>query len=82
MTGRRMGLALQLLGIGWYVGLSIGGGGVGGYWLGERLGLNPLITLLGIGVGIAVAIFGMFRMLMAVLRSASDPSDPSDHGEY
>lgn len=76
MTGRRMGLALQLLGIGWYVGLSIGGGGLGGYWLGKQFGLNPLMTLLGIGVGIAVAVFGMYRMLIAVLRSASE------QGEY
>ena len=76
MTGRRMGLALQLLGIGWYVGLCIGGGGLGGYWLGERLGLNPLVTLIGIGVGIAVAIYGMYRMLIAVLASASE------QGEY
>ena len=76
MTGRRMGLALQLMGIGWYVGLCIGGGGLGGYWLGQRVGLNPLFTLLGIGVGIAVAVFGMYRMLMAVLGSASE------QGEY
>lgn len=76
MTGRRMGLALQLMGIGWYVGLCIGGGGLGGYWLGQRVGLNPLVTLLGIGVGIAVAVFGMYRMLMAVLGSASE------QGEY
>ena len=75
MTGRRMGLALQLLGIGWYVGLSFGGGGVGGYWLGQLFGLNPLFTLLGIGVGIAAAVYGMYRMLMAVLGSASEQGD-------
>jgi hypothetical protein len=75
MTGRRMGLALQLLGIGWYVGLSIGGGGLGGYWLGQQFGLNPLFTLLGIGVGIAAAVYGMYRMLMAVLASASEQAE-------
>ena len=75
MTGRRMGLALQLLGIGWYVGLSIGGGGLGGYWLGKQFGLNPLMTLLGIGVGVGVAVYGMYRMLMAVLGSASEQGE-------
>ena len=72
MSGRRLQLALRLLGIGWYVGVSIAGGGIGGYWLDTQLGLSPLMTLLGIGAGIAVAVFGMYRMLMAVLSGTTD----------
>ena len=75
MTGRGMGIALQLLGIGWYVAVCIGGGGLGGYWLGQRFELNPLFTLLGIGAGIAAAVYGMYRMLMAVMASASDQEE-------
>ena len=73
MSGRRLELALRLLGIGWYVGVSIAGGGIGGYLLDRQLGLNPLMTLLGIGVGIAVAVLGMYRMLIAVLSAPPDP---------
>ncbi|MDP6454778.1 MAG: AtpZ/AtpI family protein [SAR202 cluster bacterium] len=72
MSGRRLELALRLLGIGWYVGVSIAGGGIGGYLLDRQLGLNPLMTLLGIGVGIAVAVLGMYRMLLAVLSAPPD----------
>jgi hypothetical protein len=72
MSGRRLELVLRLLGIGWYVGVSIAGGGIGGYLLDRQLGLNPLMTLLGIGVGIAVAVLGMYRMLLAVLSAPPD----------
>ena len=72
MSGRSLELLLRLLGIGWYVGVSIAGGGIGGYLLDRHLGLNPLMTLLGIGAGIVVAVFGMFRMLQAVLSAPTD----------
>ena len=69
---RWMGTILRLLGIGWYVALSILGGAVGGTWLDHRLGFGPLFTLLGLSLGIAVAGIGMYRMLMAVLSTSSD----------
>ena len=72
MTGRKMELALRLLGIGWFVALCIGGGAVGGYLLDRQLGLNPLLTLIGIGAGIALAVVGMVRMFMAVISAESD----------
>ena len=72
MQAGRMGTVLRLVGIGWYVGLCIGGGGFGGLLLDNQLDRNPLFTLLGLGVGIALAVFGMFRMLMAVLANSSD----------
>ena len=69
MNASRMGTVLQLLGIGWYVAICIGGGSFGGLWLDRRMDSSPLLTLLGLGFGIVVAIFGMLRMLMAVLSS-------------
>ena len=72
MNGRKMELALRLLGIGWFVALCIGGGAVGGYLLDRQLGLNPLLTLIGIGAGIALAVVGMVRMLMAVISAESE----------
>ena len=72
MTGRRLGIALQLLGIGWYVAVCISVGGLVGHWLGQRFQFDPLLTLLGIAMGIAVAVYGMYRMLMTVITSASD----------
>ena len=72
MGGRKMALALRLLGIGWFVAICIGGGAWGGVWLDERFGVSPVLTLVGLGAGIALAVVGMFRMLSAVL---SDPEE-------
>ena len=72
MRARGMGTVLRLLGIGWYVALSILGGGLGGAWLDDRLDLGPLFTLVGLGLGVAVAVVGMYRMLLAVLSEASE----------
>lgn len=56
---------LRLLGIGWYVVLSIVGFGYGGYLLDNTLGIGPFLTLVGIAAGLTVAMAGMYRMLMA-----------------
>lgn len=71
MNAHRMGTVFRLLGIGWYVALCIGGGAVGGLWLDSWLNLSPILTLLGLGAGIALAVAGMFRMLMAVLANTA-----------
>ena len=73
MDSRGMGTVLRLVGIGWYVAICIGGGAALGLWLDGKLDLNPVFTLLGLGLGIALAIIGMFRMLMTVLSETTDP---------
>ena len=77
MNAGRMGTVLRLLGIGWYVALCIGGGSYGGLMLDRRLEMSPLFTLLGLAIGIAIALAGMVRMLMAVLSD----SDPRQEGK-
>ena len=49
--------------IGWFVGVSIAGGGLAGWWLDGRFGSSPLLLVLGVLLGIAVAMVGMIRML-------------------
>lgn len=75
MDSRGMGTVLRLVGIGWYVAICIGGGAAMGLWTDGKLDLNPVFTLLGLGLGIALAIIGMFRMLMAVLLDSSNPGN-------
>ena len=72
MRGQKLALVLRLLGIGWYVALCIGGGAGLGLLLDGRLGVSPLLTLAGLFLGIGVAVIGMYRMLMAVLRTRED----------
>ena len=71
MDAERLALALRLLGIGWYVAVCIGGGTYGGFLLDRHFGLSPLLTLLGLGLGIAVAVVGMVRMILAVFAANS-----------
>ena len=68
---------LRLLGVGWYVGLSISGGGLGGYFLDRWLGISPLITVMGLIVGVALAITGMYWMLSIVFASSQGKIDKS-----
>jgi hypothetical protein len=70
-----MGTGLRLLGIGWYVALCILGGGLGGRWLDRWLDLSPLFTMLGLGAGLALAIIGMYLMLVAVMSETADTED-------
>ncbi len=72
MNPSKTATILRLVGIGWYVAICIGGGSFGGLWLDRQFGLSPILTLVGLGLGIAVAIVGMFRMLMAVLSAPSE----------
>ena len=45
---------------------------MGGWWLDGRTGWSPLLTLLGLGLGLAVALVGMMRMLLSVFTAKSD----------
>ena len=72
MRGQKVALVLRLVGIGWYVAMCIGGGAVGGLFLDRQLETGPILTLFGLCVGIAAAVVGMYRMLMAVLASPEE----------
>lgn len=76
MNADRLAMAFRLLGIGWYVAICIGGGTYGGLLLDRQLGWSPLLTLIGLAIGIAAAIGGMLRMLMGALSAT--PGDGAD----
>ncbi len=69
--GRSRGLevAVRLLSLGWYVAVCIVGGVLGGLWVDDRLGLTPLFTLLGVGLGLILAFWGAYRMAAPLLGS-------------
>ena len=64
-----LGLAMRLLGLGWYVALSIVLGVGGGLWLDGRLDVRPLFTLLGLALGLAVAIYGTYKLVQPLLNN-------------
>lgn len=79
MNADRLAMAFRLLGIGWYVAICIGGGTYGGLLLDRQLGWSPLLTLIGLAIGIAAAIGGMLRMLMGALSAG--PGDGAGNGD-
>ena len=63
-----------LMGVGWAVALSIAGGAGGGFWLDSRFDTGPVLTLVGLAIGIVVAFAGMIRILNAMWGGNSDQS--------
>ncbi len=67
MNRRGVTLALRLMGLGWYIAISIILGTVGGLWLDRRLGTLPLFTVLGVITGSGVAFYGVYRMILPLM---------------
>jgi hypothetical protein len=59
--------AFRLIGIGWYVALCIALGVGGGVWLDRRFDLSPVLTMVGLFLGLGLAFYGGYRMLMDVI---------------
>ena len=68
----RLPPATRLIGIGWYFAVCIVAGVVGGYLLDQVAGTTPLLTMLGLLLGLAIAFYGGYRMLLEVLRPERD----------
>lgn len=64
--------ALRLVGVGWYVGLCIFLGVLGGLWLDNWLNTKPAFVLAGLFIGLAVAIYGVYRMLLPAMGNRQD----------
>ena len=75
-SGNRSTLELlgRLMGVGWAVALSIAGGSGGGFWLDSQFDTSPVLTLVGLAIGIVVAFAGMIRLLSSIGGGNSDPS--------
>jgi len=65
--------ALRFIGIGWYIGVSIVGGIVAGVYLDRWLGTKPLFVLVGLLLGLAVAVYGTYRLLQPFLADSRPP---------
>ena len=66
---RRWQAAMRLIGVGWYVGFSILGGILAGLWLDGKFSSKPLFIILGLLLGLAVAGYGVYKMLIQVENS-------------
>lgn len=65
-------LALRLTGVGFFIGGSIVGGVFAGLWIDNKLNTSPVFILLGLVFGIVVAGFGVYQMLIPLLKNKKD----------
>ncbi len=64
--------AASLLGAGWFFATAVIAGVVIGRWADDKTGLEPTFTLTGIVLGLAVALYGGYRMVQPLLSRLDD----------
>lgn len=67
-----LGPTASLLGAGWFFATALILGVFLGRWADGKTGLEPTFTLLGIMLGLAVALLGGYRMLSPFIRRLGD----------
>lgn len=75
-----MFLALRVAGIGWYVAICVVLGFLLGLWVDDRVGSAPLFMITGILLGVLLAFYGIYRMVIPILNNAGlDGQEPRDN---
>ena len=69
---RRWVAALRLVGVGFFVGGSIVLGVVAGMWLDTRLNSGHIWVIVGLLLGLVIAFYGVYRMLLPFLSNKRD----------
>ncbi len=64
--------ALRLLGVGFFIGGSILLGVVVGLWLDSKFNTSPILVIVGLVLGIAIAFIGVYQMLLPLIGSKQD----------
>lgn len=72
---RRWQAALRLIGVGWYVAVSILLGVLAGLWLDNKLDTKPLFVVAGLILGIIVAGYGVYQMLLPLFKNSQNKED-------
>jgi F0F1-type ATP synthase assembly protein I len=64
--------ALRLTGVGFFIGGSITLGVFAGLWLDDKFNTEPILVIVGLILGIIVAFYGVYQMLLPLIRSRRD----------
>lgn len=66
---------MRLVGVGFFIGGSIIGGVVAGLWLDTQFNTEPILVIAGLLLGITVAFYGVYEMLLPLLGEKKDRGD-------
>jgi len=72
---RRRVAVLRLAGVGWYIGICIVLGVVGGLWLDNKFNTRPILVIVGLILGIVVAFYGVYTMLRPFIRNKQNKGE-------
>jgi len=61
--------AFRLTGVGFFIGGSIVLGVLAGLWLDRRFDTEPILVIVGLILGIAVAFYGVYHMLLPLISN-------------
>ena len=64
--------ALRLVGVGFFISGSILLGVVAGLWLDGKMNSKPLGVIVGLLLGIAIAVYGVYQMLLPLIGNKQD----------
>ncbi len=67
--------ALRLMGVGWFVGISILLGILAGQWLDNKFNTKPILVIVGLILGLVVAFYGVYQMLLPLIRNKQNKED-------
>lgn len=68
----RWATIFRLMGVGWYIGICIVLGTLGGLWLDRKFGTSPILVIAGLVLGTIVAGFGTYRMIKSGVGDGSN----------
>ncbi len=63
---------MRLAGVGFFIGICIVLGVVGGLWVDTKLGTEPAFMIAGLILGIVAAVYGVYQMLLPLLKNRQD----------
>ena len=72
---RRRVAVLRLAGVGWYIGICIVLGVVGGLWLDNKFNTSPILAIVSLILGIIVAIYGTYRMILPNINNKQNKGE-------
>ena len=76
MSKYKVGAALKLLGLGWYVAFCIVAGVLLGRWLDSSVFHTSFwFTLIGLGLGVFLAFWGLYKALTDILGDSSNANN-------